>query len=102
MRTFKYGDIVSVSADEIAAALKYVPNAPEEITNTNGRITSVWRLTSTPEGFMTVQLDICPKIPNLQFELKDVTLLIPVELDQRLTAIENKLAKLTRDGQRAV
>lgn len=93
MRTFKRGDIVSVSLEEITA-LKYVPNFPEKITSTNGRVISNYRLTKAGTGHLTVQLDACPTIPNLQFHSDHVTLLVPVELDQRLTEIEEKLARL--------
>lgn len=93
MRTFKRGDVVSVAFEEIAA-IKYVPNFPEKITSTNGRVVSTWRVDNTADKWLTIQLDICPEIGNLQFQLEHVTLLYPVELDQRLTEIEKKLARL--------
>ena len=95
MRNFKIGDVVPVNVEEIEA-LHYVPNFPEEITSTQGRITSDWRLTRYNDGWVTVQLDMCPRITNLQFQTKDITLLYPVELDERLTAIEDRLTQLER------
>lgn len=61
MRQFKRGDIVSVSKEPVEY-LKYVPNFPQEITSTRGKITSVWRNLNTDSRYITVQLDICPEI----------------------------------------
>jgi hypothetical protein len=92
MREFKRGDIVNVSRTELEALAKqapYFPNFPEKVTSTQGTITSVWRLHYSSFGdYVAVQLDMCPDVPNLEFDIDNVDLLIPVELDQRLKALE--------------
>jgi len=101
MRQFKAGDIVNVSRTELEALAKqapYIPNFPEKVTSTQGTITSVWRLLYSSYGdYVTVQLDMCPNVPNLEFEVNNVDLLIPVELDQRLKALESSLGEIDND-----
>ena len=95
MRVFKQGDIVSVSLQKIDD-LKFVPNLPEKVTNPQGTITSTFRLyrSKYPANVVTVRLDEAPNVPNLEFDIADITLVIPVELDTRLKAIESQLALL--------
>lgn len=95
MRVFKNGDIVSVSLQKIND-LKFVPNLPEKITNPQGTITSTYRLVKSkyPANVVTIRLDEAPNVPNLEFDIEDITLVIPVELDKRLKAIESQLALL--------
>ena len=95
MRVYKKWDVVSVSWEKIND-LKYVPNFPEKITSATGTITSVWRLINTPDAYVTVRLDDAPHVPNLQFHVEDITLVIPAEVSLRLQAIEEALALLTK------
>lgn len=91
MRNFKEGDIVTVSQDSLSA-FKYVKNFPEKITDLTGKIT--YALYRWNYQHIIVRLDEAPSVPNLKFDVSDLTLLIPVEIDQRLTAIENRLKEL--------
>lgn len=90
MRKFKVGDIVDVSLEELNS-LKYVPNYPQTITTTTGTVRYTRKLWRSEEVDLVVQLDACPDIPNLVFHSKDVTLLVPVELDTRVKALEKVL-----------
>lgn len=95
MRNLQIGDIVNVSFDKVAE-LSYVPNFPKKVTSTKGVITSNWRVLNTNDKVVLVKLDMCPEIKNLDFHVDDVDLLIPVELHQRLTAIEDRLDALEK------
>lgn len=90
MREFKNGDIVTVSQESITA-FKYVPGFPEKLTDLTGKVTSTYARFKWNYPYITVRLDEAPSVQNLQFDVSDVALLIPVELDQRLTAIEDQL-----------
>lgn len=83
-------DYVLVDVEKIDD-LKYVPNFPESIKNTTGTITSTWRLDNTREKYVTVRLDEALNVPNLQFHVDNLTLLIPSELVLRLAVIEKAL-----------
>lgn len=94
-RIFQRGDIVAVAPNAVDA-LKYVPGFPQKINDTTGRITSTWRTQHTDDGIVTIQLSACPEISNLQFKVEEIALIVPVEVDRRLSAIEKSL-NLTTD-----
>jgi hypothetical protein len=90
MRNFKEGDIVTIRLEKLSD-FKYVPGFPDRVTNPTGKVSSTWRLDNTGAGVITIRLDACPEIANLQFDVDDVELLVPVELDLRLKAVEEAL-----------